>query len=361
MQDHPNYLTNLQRWIYDNVIIHITKRQELYEGYLNIKSMQTFARAFTHETYSDNNYELYEMIGDKYLSACLVQLIIVDFPNLSPSDLTEMNAYYSSDEVQSEIMRKCGGDKFIRVGNSIKEGGYNVAGDVFEALAAAVFIVSDSVIPGSGYTACYRFTQQMYRHVKFELNITTGNHKTVVHQIFSGISGVEPPTETSTTNLDKSITIKVSLNKSNINLIDQYKRNSLNLKVGTVIGEATNENKKIASRDAYKQARENLKKLGIDTSWSEDVKFQIDIRSDNLSSLWPRVKAKGDRSGYINYKIKRSHKISTDSRRVLIFYGVKPDGTMTLLSSAEGDNHTENTKIALFNNYLNDNTSITKV
>ena len=115
---------------------------------LEADSMKTFVRAFTHSSFSSDNYEILETRGDTYLTASFMNYLKYAFPTLSsPAIYSELKSYYTSKPFFNHISNKRNIVKYIRISNDLATITVDIAEDIFEAYAAAIYETCDEYSP----------------------------------------------------------------------------------------------------------------------------------------------------------------------------------------------------------------------
>lgn len=131
-------------------------------------NLETFLQAFTHKSFSENNYERLELKGDRILNDCVTQYLVERFPQIiNIGFLTKLQHRYISKKILSKISYQNNFVPFIRVSqDSIiqalnnnpleKSISKDILEDVFEALIGAIDTVcSRHFRRGVGYALIY--------------------------------------------------------------------------------------------------------------------------------------------------------------------------------------------------------------
>ena len=111
-----------------------------------------FIPAFTDESIDyEQNYETLETMGDLWANTFIGEKIIRKWPNITPSELSNMLAYYKSNrEFASNIISTIPSiNRLIRIRDKDNIPS-KVYADIFEALIYAVKAACNSVSPGIG-------------------------------------------------------------------------------------------------------------------------------------------------------------------------------------------------------------------
>ncbi|MFV2028914.1 ribonuclease III [Neisseria sp. S1] len=121
-------------------------RIEKQAGY-SFSDRSLLERALTHRSFSANNNERFEFIGDAILNYTVAKMLFDAFPKLSEGELSRLRANLVNEAVLAEIAveMKLGDALFLGVGE-LKSGGFNrpsILADALEALFAAVSFDAD--------------------------------------------------------------------------------------------------------------------------------------------------------------------------------------------------------------------------
>lgn len=101
------------------------------------------ARALTHRSKSENNFERLEFLGDSVLSFTISALLFDRFADLSEGELTRLRAKLVKQETLAALARKLElGDYLALGGGELKSGGFDrdsILADALEAVFGAVY------------------------------------------------------------------------------------------------------------------------------------------------------------------------------------------------------------------------------
>lgn len=341
---------HLKGWVWDNILTYLTSKPEVAALYIDNQRLPMFELAFTHETYDfTNNYERLETLGDAIISELAFRFFSQRYPDFTPSQLSEMKSYYTSDVIQSQLLSGTGADGLVRIASGIGVGKYDIIGDVFEALYAAVFNASESITPGIGNAACWNLFLRHYGNYNYDTDVAAGNYKTQVTQIFSRFARVGAPrVEIRDTYNQAEVT--VSLGAEHYELLRNHR---INIPRVDYIGKATGISIRETSDRAYKQAYELLKSYGITTAWSKAAKLADEFQHRKIAPYVPAVRQRYQEEGYERVTFETSRKMSADVNKVIMLIGIRADGTQVLLAVTEGSQDTLNTKMQLMRYYAN--------
>ena len=108
-------------------------------GGYQFKNHQMLSWAFTHRSFSKNNYERLEFLGDSILDF-LVAEILYSNNNLSESSLTRKRANIVNENSLSFAFDNLNLQKYVKLGKSCPEVTKAIKCDVFESIVACVYL-----------------------------------------------------------------------------------------------------------------------------------------------------------------------------------------------------------------------------
>jgi len=106
-----------------------------------------FEQALTHRSYSAQNNERFEFVGDAILDYSVAKMLFDAFPGYSEGELSRLRANLVNQDVLAEIARSMGvGDALYLGVGELKSGGFDrpsILADAVEALLAAISFDAD--------------------------------------------------------------------------------------------------------------------------------------------------------------------------------------------------------------------------
>ena len=111
-------------------------------GY-HFKDEKIINLALTHKSYSDNNNERLEFLGDAILNLYVSEKLFTLYGNLSEGNLTRFKASIVSRENLNSVAIKLKIGNFIKLGKGEKLEGNSILGNTIEAIIGAIFLDSD--------------------------------------------------------------------------------------------------------------------------------------------------------------------------------------------------------------------------
>jgi dsRNA-specific ribonuclease len=154
-------------------IRELLKLSDLDDKYVDaiVLARQRYTIAFTTPLVDpENNYEVYEYLGDKAADHFLSRYFYDRFPQYrcagGAGKYTRLRAIYASGVVYGAIAERLGFIRFVRAAAGEKERPERrakILKDVFEAFVAATELIVDDLFPfGTGYNVIYKILKYIY-------------------------------------------------------------------------------------------------------------------------------------------------------------------------------------------------------
>jgi dsRNA-specific ribonuclease len=160
------------------------------------ENIEIYKNAFTNKSIdSANNYELYELLGDKIVNACVMEYVYKSFPEYrsssSVSFFSKIIAKYCSKNEFSRIGKKVGFHKFI-VATKLEhdKNRDKMTEDVFESFFGATnLIINNDIRQGVGYAIIYDIIENIFKNnVIIDTRYTSlVDSKTILKELFDSI------------------------------------------------------------------------------------------------------------------------------------------------------------------------------
>lgn len=165
---------------FKDLIVKILKRGRLRTKYIDIltddQSMKIYNDAFTSELVDeDNNYQVYEQLGDLSGNKFIVGYMYKRFPQLMCSKgvkvVARLRINYGAKESFSEIAKSLGFWPFISATNDLRQRKMkSLLEDVFEAfLGATEYILDTRLIEGLGYSIVFDILSGIFNDMDISL------------------------------------------------------------------------------------------------------------------------------------------------------------------------------------------------
>ena len=141
--------------------------------------------ALTHRSYSANNYERLEFLGDAVLNCVVAEYLIDTYQGVSEGDLSRLRARVVCGEALAAVARSIGLGQHLRLGDGeIKSGGR----DRDSILADALEAVIGAVHRDGGFEAARTLVLRLFKPALAEVSIASDNKdaKTRLQEILQG-------------------------------------------------------------------------------------------------------------------------------------------------------------------------------
>lgn len=161
------------------------------ERILQPDGMKVFLRAFTHASFSIDNYEILETRGDAYLTSSFMNYLRLAFPTLqSPAIYSEFKSYYTSKPFFNSISIQRGLTKHIRISPDLTSITIDIAEDVFEAYAAAIYETCNEFSPNElgfecGANVLNNYVINIFNSIPISLTSVRANPKVEYTEVMS--------------------------------------------------------------------------------------------------------------------------------------------------------------------------------
>lgn len=346
-----------------SIMLNIIPNKKAIGQYVDNNAMEIWKKAFVHESIdATNNYEELEYLGDAILKSVFPKYLVRRIPNLSESRYTELYRYYMSKMEQAKLIDELGLAKFIKTAGPIST---NMKADVSESFFGALDTVSEMITNGLGYINCNNMIVYLFSDKNLDMDQAEGAPKTLVQQIFSRFEfdakNKNPIEEYSDDPYDpKRHIFNIFLTDTQMDFLVSHGINGLQAHIGSAFGNT----KKSAETEAYKDALNTLKRVGVTTEWASNIKRRLDfnkIDSDLLNDAYTEL----NRIGLTDFDFVTPKKTVSPNSIVFILRGIDENGKSYNLRvllvnkdpSKKGNKGTDinnNAKFALIQNFVND-------
>ena len=152
----------------------------------SFRQPEILEQAMTHRSFSAQNNERLEFIGDSILNYVVAKMLFEAFPDLSEGRLSRLRANLVNQEVLANIARELHlGDALFLGQGELKSGGFDrpsILADAVEALFAAVSLDAD-------FTHAERIVRQLFQKRITEIDLTAHakDAKTLLQEALQGL------------------------------------------------------------------------------------------------------------------------------------------------------------------------------
>lgn len=316
---------------------------ELVQDLVNQEAMNIWTRGMISDLFDPQyNYQTYEKLGDSVLELAFNEYLFRRNPKITESEISEYKNYYLSKIFLSDLARNIGLDKFLLVTptrdkrqtdptiGDIRASNYiDLQEDAFEAFMGAMFLVGNEV-GNLGYNLAYNFVRKIFDDIELDVEITKGSFKTQVQQLVRGLSG-ENFAKNEDQNPDGSWTISVVLPPNAHRLIlDNFGKQIRQSRLTTdpVIAERTEQSKKNADNQVYKDAYAYFEAIGFNKEWLKQFNHSKTFRNPLVAQFYQPVEEKRRRDGYRELNIFKPVETAVGNSVLIQLRAVLPDNTI---------------------------------
>ena len=149
------------------------------------KDIKLLKLALTHRSYSNNNNERLEFLGDSILGAIIAIELFKLFPTADEGELTRLKSYLVRGLTLAEIGKELQLSKTLKLGSGeLKNGGLHresILEDCVEAILGAIYLDSD-------FTTTQKITLAIYKARLSTINLETSikDSKTMLQEFLQG-------------------------------------------------------------------------------------------------------------------------------------------------------------------------------
>lgn len=261
---------------------------------LNKETIPFWRTCFTHVSYDpnyDKNYETLESVGDKILSYTFKTYLYKRYPDISASQLNNLDQHYMSTHLQSLVASKMGLTNWLRVNGEVPRSSEKIREDVLEAFFGTIDTIFNRKFSiGYGVKTCMKFIEKLF---DFELNKDIEPAKTFVFQIFERLGVRQGITSTiEQVMVGEEITGWESTIIINNMGLDAFRRNGKDLGMTPKVWKVKRMTKKPTEQAAFTEVMYYLLNNGISAKWVQSVKRDTIIDTQIGKESYDMVLAK---------------------------------------------------------------------
>ena len=299
---------------------------------------------FTHVSYDpnyDKNYETLESVGDKILSYTFKTYLYSRYPDISASQLNNLDQHYMSTHLQALVSSKMGLTNWLRVNGEVPKTSEKIREDLLEAFFGTIDTIFNKKFGiGYGVKTCMKFIEKLF---DFELNKDIEPSKTFVFQIFERL-GIKQ----GITNTIEQVVINGEISgwESVITInefgLQTFKNNGKDLGMTPKTWTIRRMTKKPTEQAAFTEVMYYLLNNGISAKWVQTVKRDsvIDTQIGKESYDLVLNKAKRINREITSVDIQETYK-SKPAKTVFQIIGVTPSGKVILESHSSHQDKVE--------------------
>ena len=141
-------------------------------------SKEILSKSLTHKSYSDNNNEKLEFLGDRVLGLIISKNLLTKYPNEKEGIIDKKYANLVNKKTCSQISKKLNLSKFIFLGSSHKKldrSSDKISSDCLEALIGAIYI-------DNGFKSAEKFILKFWEKYILNSTITLIDSKTKLQE-----------------------------------------------------------------------------------------------------------------------------------------------------------------------------------
>jgi dsRNA-specific ribonuclease len=336
----------LQLFIY-KTLKPIVPNDKEREQYVTSDNMKIWAQAFTHPSYDpQNNYEEYEMLGDKLMSAQFVEYLLRIEPNIKKDRMTDAVTTYMAKIQQGEMAVNHGMVAMLRKYVSDNYGSGHIKSDVIESFYGALFFVSNNIFPGLGYIRTSNFMEYLFKNKTIEQDIDPA--PTFIQQTFSRLGWGEPIKEVKETFNSRYVITLFLTNRA----YDYLQQNGI-IFDSHVLARETGNTEKATEMAMYRRAFSLLREKGVTKEWVDNHKEMLDFEMIPASVVTQLKAILKDKMGYRLLKMNTLRSADTVTIQLI---GINKHKEKVLLDTMSNIPYNETKinqdKISLIKSYL---------
>lgn len=179
--------SNLFQDIIKNILIKANVDKQYIDILLKKENLNIFYKAFTSNSFnldadmnidqnSDENYEIYETLGDVVFANFIYKYTINRFPELNKvkdkAIISSIKKKYGSKDTFSKLSKSLNFLKLISSSMNEHNQEIKILEDTFESFFGAIcFILDKEVIIGLGFSVCYNILSNIFDEIEIETNL----------------------------------------------------------------------------------------------------------------------------------------------------------------------------------------------
>jgi hypothetical protein len=308
------------------------------------ENMEIWMKAFTHETYSKNNYDTLEFLGDRLLETIIPKMIYNKYYDLDEGQLTQIKINNVREEAFVLLVKKYGLDKLIRCKGIEKKQIPILYGDIFESFIGALYDVSNTIGLGVGYIVCENVVINLFNDM-INLDMIYGPEINIAQQMIAKFKGDDNLVKAAKDYFEL-VTIKqkgalntYKLKLKKVLIDDMIEYTGINLyendfvkKDGTISSVSIN-NEKDAEKILYAKVIKKFESIGFTRESMYKYKFDKDMNkaseyyislNKNGEEIINSIKERMNNDGFIRLETKKpgKGKQKKETINIVMLYGI---------------------------------------
>lgn len=334
-EEEIEWTKNLRKKIYSFLCEFIDKKYA--KEMVSLENMTVWRFTFTHETYSEKNYEELEFFGDRLFNGTFAEYLLSKNKYLDKADFTEIyHDYTSNNFLQTLFTERKHKIKNFKFGDHLRTLSVplpvplSMLADIVEAINAAIFITgSQSALilspecpsKGVGYEMCRKYCQYIYDDIEIETNGDLRGDISMVQQNLKKIDNAADPNILEDYKIVKNEN-DVDNHVFTIKITDKIKNFLQSLKpdniITKIIGRSEHRIKDTARKMAYKSARTSLEKWGLTKEVSYENAFWKIFTYENTAPYKEAVIAKLKAENIKYILVKQAKKVKKAGGTIIV-------------------------------------------
>jgi dsRNA-specific ribonuclease len=324
------------------------EQDNFIKNIVNKETMKTWISCFTHKTYDPNegkNYETLESVGDKILSYTFKTYLYDRFPDISASQLNNLDQQYMSTHYQSIISEKLRLTEWLRVGGDVPRSSEKIREDLLESFFGTldtVMIKNKKFGLGFGARLCMNFIRKVFN---ININMDIEPARTFVDQAFQQLKLQGAIRAQTGQTADENYSTVVEFTE-----YGSEQLNILGLRLKPMKFVSVKATKSPAEQEAYGKMMMYLTTNGVTRKWINSVKRKEVEKS--LEDVYKRVLSKAGPK-FKSVEFEESYN-SRPASSVFQVIGIrKEDNLKQILYTMNSFEKKQDGIKLLINNYLN--------
>lgn len=249
--------------------------------------------AFTHYSYDyDNNYEVLEYLGDRYVGAVFTSFVNDKFPNLlNPGTATHFYHMYMSGNPHANYTSQMGLDRYVRSNIPID---FKIRKNLFESFIGALWENAENIGSGYGFVLVKELLAYMFAKFVPHSDLQYGSARNQVTDIFMRLDWGRVNIETKSVDNGSNVTITLPF-------IALKMLASNNINASPQIANVTKSSLKTAEADVWWSALAYLRSIGVTREFVNRIKYNIDFNNSEMKAYIDDLAAYGTNKGLTGF------------------------------------------------------------